>query len=87
LGIKVKCQVPVQTRVFCARGGSPPMSSVSPEALDGSLRMPTVSISRPVPRPGPDSADGLDGEIVFYPFLSGRGNLRAAARRCGLGDH
>ena len=63
------------------------MSSVSPEALDGSLRMPTVSTSRPVPRPGPDSADGLDGENVLHPFLSGRGNLRAVTRRCGLEDH
>jgi hypothetical protein len=24
---------------------------------------------------------------VFYPFLSGRENLRAVARQCGLGDH
>jgi hypothetical protein len=24
---------------------------------------------------------------AFYPFLSGRDNLRALARQCGLGDH
>jgi hypothetical protein len=24
---------------------------------------------------------------AFYPFLFGGDNLRAAARRCGLGDH
>jgi hypothetical protein len=40
LGIKISGQVPVQTGVFCARGGSPSMSSVSPEPLDSSLRMP-----------------------------------------------
>ena len=29
---------------------------------------------------------GAMGEIAFYPFLSGRDNLRAAARWCGIGD-
>jgi ABC-type multidrug transport system ATPase subunit len=29
---------------------------------------------------------GAMGETAFYPFLSGRDNLRAAARRCGVGD-
>jgi hypothetical protein len=24
---------------------------------------------------------------AFYPFLSGRDDLRALARQCGLGDH
>jgi hypothetical protein len=26
------------------------------------------------------------GEVAFDPFLSGRDNLRAAARRCGIGN-
>jgi ABC-type multidrug transport system ATPase subunit len=30
---------------------------------------------------------GSMGKTAFYPFLSGRDNLRAVARRCGLGDH
>ena len=29
---------------------------------------------------------GSMGETAFYPFLSGRDNLRAVARRCGIGD-
>jgi ABC-type multidrug transport system ATPase subunit len=29
---------------------------------------------------------GSMGEVAFYPFLSGRDNLRAAARRCGIGN-
>jgi len=29
---------------------------------------------------------GTMGEVAFYPFLSGRDNLRAAARRCRVGD-
>jgi hypothetical protein len=32
-------------------------------------------------------ADSLRPMGAFYPFLSGRDNLRAVARRCGLGDH
>jgi ABC-2 type transport system ATP-binding protein len=29
---------------------------------------------------------GSMGEVAFYPFLSGRDNLRTAARRCGIGN-
>ena len=29
---------------------------------------------------------GTMGEVAFYPFLSGRDNVRAAARRCRVGD-
>jgi hypothetical protein len=29
---------------------------------------------------------GSMGEVAFYPFLSGRDNLRAAARRCSIGN-
>jgi ABC-type multidrug transport system ATPase subunit len=29
---------------------------------------------------------GSMGEVAFYPFLSGRDNLRTAARRCSIGD-
>src|SRR5689334_17080177 len=74
-------------RVFCARGGSPSMSSVSPRRSTVPCACRRSASPHPVPRPGPDSADGLDEETVFYPFLSGRENLRAVARQCGLGDH
>ena len=51
---------------------------------------PTAGMIRVLGRPPGDPAvlrqAGAMGEIAFYPFLSGRDNLRAAARRCGIGD-
>jgi len=51
---------------------------------------PTAGMIRVLGRPPGDPAvlrqAGAMGEIAFYPFLSGRDNLRAAARWCGIGD-
>ena len=54
------------------------------------LVRPTAGLIRVLGAP-PGSPAGLGrvgsmGEIAFYPFLSGRDNLRAAARRRGLPD-
>jgi ABC-type multidrug transport system ATPase subunit len=54
------------------------------------LVRPTAGLVRVLGAP-PGSPAGLGrvgsmGEIAFYPFLSGRDNLRAAARRRGLPD-
>ena len=44
-------------------------------------------LRRPPGDPAVLRQTGSMGETAFYPFLSGRDNLRAVARRCGLGDH
>lgn len=55
------------------------------------LVRPAAGEIRVLGRPPGDPAvlrrTGSMGETAFYPFLSGRENLRAVARRCGLGDH
>ncbi len=55
------------------------------------LVRPTTGVIRVLGRSPGDPAvlrqTGSMGETAFYPFLSGRDNLRAVARRCGLGDH
>ena len=54
------------------------------------LVRPTAGVIRVLGRPPGDLAvlrqTGSMGETAFYPFLSGRDNLRAVARRCGIGD-
>ena len=54
------------------------------------LVRPTAGIVRVLGLP-PGEPSGLRrvgamGETAFYPFLSGRDNLRAAARRCRVPD-
>ena len=44
-------------------------------------------LRRPPGDPAVLRQTGSMGETAFYPVLSGRDNLRAVARRCGLGDH
>jgi ABC-2 type transport system ATP-binding protein len=54
------------------------------------LVRPTAGEIRVLGRPPGDPAvlrqTGAMGETAFYPFLSGRDNLRAVARRCGIAD-
>jgi ABC-2 type transport system ATP-binding protein len=54
------------------------------------LVRPTAGTIRVLGLPPGDPAGlrqlGAMGETSFYPFLSGRDNVRAAARRCGVGD-
>ncbi len=54
------------------------------------LVRPTAGVIRVLGRPAGTPAvlrqTGSMGETAFYPFLSGRDNLRAVARRCGIGD-
>jgi len=54
------------------------------------LVRPTAGLIRVLGLPPGDPAGlrrlGAMGEAAFYPFLSGRDNVRAAARRCGIGD-
>ncbi|MGH3232839.1 MAG: ABC transporter ATP-binding protein, partial [Streptosporangiaceae bacterium] len=54
------------------------------------LVRPTAGVIRVLGRPPGSPAvlrqTGSMGETAFYPFLSGRDNLRAVARRCGIGD-
>ena len=55
------------------------------------LVRPTAGLIRVLGAPPGDPAGlsrvGSMGETAFYPFLSGRDNLRAAARRRGVSDH
>jgi ABC-2 type transport system ATP-binding protein len=48
----------------------------------GSIRV----LGLPPGSPAALAKTGSMGEVAFYPFLSGRDNLRAAARRCRVGD-
>jgi ABC-2 type transport system ATP-binding protein len=54
------------------------------------LVRPTAGLIRVLGRPPGDPAGlrglGAMGETAFYPYLSGRDNVRAAARRCGVAD-
>ncbi len=54
------------------------------------LVRPTSGLIRVLGRPPGDPAGlrrlGAMGETAFYPFLSGRDNVRAAARRCAVAD-
>ena len=54
------------------------------------LVRPTAGMIRVLGRPPGDPAvlrqTGAMGDLAFYPFLSGRDNLRAMARRCGVAD-
>jgi ABC-2 type transport system ATP-binding protein len=54
------------------------------------LARPTTGVIRVLGRPPGDPAvlrqTGSTGESAFYPFLSGRDNLRALARRCRIAD-
>jgi ABC-2 type transport system ATP-binding protein len=57
--------------------------------LSGLVR-PTSGLVRVLGHPAGHAAGlvrvGVMGETAFYPFLSGRDNLRAVARRCGIAD-
>jgi ABC-type multidrug transport system ATPase subunit len=48
----------------------------------GSIRV----LGLPPGSPAALAKTGSMGEVAFYPFLSGRDNLRTAARRCRVGD-
>ncbi len=48
----------------------------------GTLRV----LGLPPGSPAALARTGSMGEVAFYPFMSGRDNLRAAARRCGIRD-
>lgn len=54
------------------------------------LVRPTSGLIRVLGAPPGDPAGlrrlGAMGETAFYPFLSGRDNVRVVARRCGIGD-
>ena len=54
------------------------------------LVRPTSGLIRVLGAPPGDPAGlrrlGAMGETAFYPFLSGRDNVRVAARRCSIGD-
>jgi ABC-2 type transport system ATP-binding protein len=54
------------------------------------LMAPTSGLVRVLGRPAGDPSAlrqvGAMGEAGFYPFMSGRDNLRVAARRCGLAN-
>jgi ABC-type multidrug transport system ATPase subunit len=48
----------------------------------GSVRV----LGQPPGSPAVLARVGSMGEVAFYPFMCGRDNLRAAARRCGIGN-